>query len=75
MAENSLQKVFEKNIKAVMQISSLDLTMHHQTEKINGICCKVSKATEAIFGVSSEGQFTTGHNSNNQHEELTHNYY
>ena len=66
-------KVFEKNIKAVMQISSLDLTMHHQTEKINGICCKVSKATEAIFGVSSEGQFTTGHNSNNQHEELTHN--
>lgn len=56
-----------------MQISSLDLTMHHQTEKINGICCKVSKATEAIFGVSSEGQFTTGHNSNNQHEELTHN--
>jgi len=66
-------EVFEKNIKAVMQISSLDLTMHHQTEKINGICRKVSKATEAIFGVSSEGQFTAGHNSNNQHEELTHN--
>ena len=27
-------EVFEKNIKAVMQISSLDLTMQHQTEKI-----------------------------------------
>lgn len=66
-------KVFEKNIKAVMQISSLDLTMHHQTEKINDISYKVSKATEAIFGVSARGQFTTGYNSNNQHEELAHN--
>lgn len=66
-------EVFEKNIKAVMQISSLDLTMHHQTEKINGICCKVSKAAETILGVSSGKHFTTGHNSNNQHEELANN--
>ena len=27
-------EIFEKNIKAVMQISSLDLTMQHQTDKI-----------------------------------------
>ena len=30
-------EVFEKNIKAVMQISSLDLVMQHQTEKIQDI--------------------------------------
>ncbi len=30
-------EIFDKNIKAVMQISSLDLTMQHQTEKIMGI--------------------------------------
>ena len=42
--------IFEKNIKAVMQISSLDLTMQHQTEKIIEISRRVTKATESIFG-------------------------
>lgn len=57
-------EIFEKNINAVMQISSLDLTMQHQTEKIIDISQKVTNATEAIFG-SSLGT------SNNQQEELT----
>lgn len=57
-------EVFDKNIKAVMQISSLDLMLHHQTEKINDISNNVTKATETIFG-SSVG------NANNRHEELT----
>ncbi|MCM1183867.1 MAG: methyl-accepting chemotaxis protein [Roseburia sp.] len=57
-------EVFEKNIKAVMQISSLDLTMQHQTEKINDISRRVTKATETIFG-SAAGR------ANNRHEELT----
>lgn len=57
-------EVLEKNINAVMQISSLDLTMQHQTEKILDISRKVSDATETIFGSSGGG-------SNNQHEELT----
>ena len=43
-------EIFEKNIKAVMQISSLDLTMQHQTDKIIDISKRVTKATEAIFG-------------------------
>lgn len=60
-------EIFEKNIKAVMQISSLDLAMHHQTVKINDICHKVSKAAEAIFGTS--GSSVSGH-TNNRHEEL-----
>ena len=62
-------EVLEKNIKAVMQISSLDLAMQHQTEKIMEISRNVEKATEAIFGVSAGGALTG--NSNNQHGELT----
>ncbi len=57
-------EVLDKNIKAVMQISSLDLMLQHQTEKINAISSKVTKATETIFGSSTEA-------SNNRHEELT----
>ncbi len=56
--------VFEKNIKAVMQISSLDLIMQHQTAKINNIYHKISQATEAISGGSANVH------SGNQHEEL-----
>lgn len=59
-------EVFEKNIKAVMQISSLDLTMQHQTDKIMDISRKVTKATETLFGTSAGS-------SNSQHEELTNN--
>ncbi len=58
-------ELFEKNIKAVMQISSLDLTMQHQTEKIVDISHKITKAASAIFGGSGTGV------SNNQQEELT----
>ena len=63
-------EILEKNIKAVMQISSLDLVMQHQTEKIVDISQNVAKATEAIFGSSYDSSSMTG-KSNNQHEELT----
>ena len=56
-------EIFDKNIKAVMQISSLDLTMQYQTEKIMGISQSVEKASRTIFG--------SGGRSNSQHEELT----
>ena len=61
-------ELFDKNIKAVMQISSLDLTMQHQTEKIAEISNNVARAAESIFGASS-GRSGTGANS--QHEDLT----
>ncbi|MCI8770086.1 MAG: hypothetical protein HFH73_02895 [Lachnospiraceae bacterium] len=57
-------EIFEKNISAIMQISSLDLMMQHQTQKIMDISQKVTKATEMIFG-------TAAGNADNQHEELT----
>ena len=64
-------EVFDKNIKAVMQISSLDLTMRYQNDKILAISRKVAKATETLFG-SSDGQNMSGRSSN-MHEEMTHN--
>lgn len=63
-------ELLDKNIKAVMQISSLDLTMQHQTEKIMDISRNVEKATETIFGASWESAGSSGR-ANNQHEELT----
>ena len=57
-------EVFDKNINAVMQISSLDLTMQHQTQRIVDISNKIAKATETIFGATSGS-------TNNPQEELT----
>ena len=56
-------ELFEKNINAVMQISSLDLTMQYQTDRILDISQKVTNATETIFGTSMN-------QASNQHEEL-----
>ncbi len=64
-------EVFDKNIKAVMQISSLDLTMQYQNDKILDISHKVARATETLFG-SSEDRGAAGR-SGNMHEEMTHN--
>lgn len=64
-----LASVFDKNIKAVMQISSLDLTMQYQTEKILDISKKVELASERIFGTSGSSDFSG--NADNQHTELT----
>ncbi len=62
-------EIYEKNIQAVMQISSLELMMRYQIEKVVEISHNIEKATEAIFG-SSTGSTMTG-KANNQHEELT----
>ena len=56
-------EVFDKNINAVMQISSLDLTMQHQTKKIVDISEKIANATDTIFGATSGS-------TNNPQEEL-----
>lgn len=63
-------EIFEKNIKVIMQISSLDLTLQHQTEKIMDISKNIEQAAEAIFGTASGASYAAG-SSNNQHEELT----
>ena len=58
------EEVLGKNIKAVMHISSLDLTMKHHTERIIDIAQKMAAATAVIFG-SAAGR------ADNRHEELT----
>lgn len=63
-ARQQFAEIFEMNIKAVMQISSLDLTMQYETQKIVDISHDVARATESIFGTSAE-------HADSQHEELT----
>ena len=63
-------EVFEKAIKAVMQISSLDLTMQHETDKIIDISHNVEKANETIFGTSGSEAYSSAQ-KNNQHEEMS----
>lgn len=63
-------EVLDKNIKAVMLISSLDLTMQHHTEQIMQISRSVAAATEAIFGAVDNSSLSDG-KANNQQEELT----
>ena len=64
-----LAEVFDKNIKAVMQISSLDLTMQYQTQKIMDISNQIKMASERIFGAS--GRYDGFGDAENQHTELT----
>ncbi len=64
-----LAEVFDKNIQAVMQISSLDLTMQYQTEKIMEIGQRIELASDRIFG--SSGHSGAAVQANNQHTELT----
>ena len=63
-------EIMEKNINAVMQISSLDLMMHHEVEEILKISNNVAAATEVIFGTST-GTAAAGGNGASSHEALT----
>lgn len=64
-ARKQFAEIFENNVRAVMQISSLDLTMQHETEKILDIAHRVSKAAAAIYGDSKNHS-----DQNSQHEAL-----
>lgn len=64
------EKVLQQNISAVMQISSLDLTLHHYTENLEAISRSVADATKAIHA-SSEDTSDVANAISSQHEELT----
>lgn len=64
------EMVMEKDMTAVMQISALDLTLQHYTEKLVEISNSVADATKAIHG-SSEETTSVAVAVSNQHEELT----
>lgn len=67
-SRHQFAEIFEKNTKAVMEISSLDLTMQYQTDKIMDISNNVAKAAETIFG--SSGSSDMSGQASSQHEEL-----
>lgn len=64
------EEAMSDDIGAVMQISSLDLAMHHHTDKMMQISHNVADATGVIFGAAAETSQVAGQ-VNEQHEELT----
>lgn len=72
LAENRthFEEVFDQLIESLMQISSLDLQMHHAIDQLTELSHNVADTTAAIHGVSNE---TSGvaTSVSHQHEELT----
>lgn len=62
--------VMDKDISAVMQISSLDLMLHQQTDAMMRISEEVGDATEKIQEAAEESSVVAGQ-VNEQHEDLT----
>ncbi len=63
-------EIIEKDISAVMQVSSLDLALHHHMEEMLGISDNVADATAVILKAATECSSVAGQ-VNKQHEELT----
>ncbi|MBQ2115716.1 MAG: CZB domain-containing protein [Lachnospiraceae bacterium] len=62
--------VMDKDISAIMQISSLDLTLNQQTDEMLSISKEVSDASEIINQAAGECSSVAGQ-VNIQHEDLT----
>lgn len=66
----NFQIVLQKNISALMQISALDLTLNHYTDKLMDVCNSLADATKTIHSSSKDtAQIATS--VQEQHEELT----
>lgn len=66
----NFEDVLQKNMSALMQISALDLTLQHHTNKLTEICNSVADATRAIHS-ASENTTQVAVAVSGQHEELT----
>ena len=64
------QVVMDKDISAVMQISSLDLVLKRQTERLVDITNDIAGATQKIHIASQESSLVA-EQVNGQHEDLT----
>ena len=64
------ENVMSKDIQAIMQISSLDLTLKYVTDEMHTISENVAEETEIIH-TSAEECSTVAGQVNGQHEELT----
>ena len=64
------QVVMDKDIQAVMQISSLDLTLQHVSKEMFEVCDAVGEETEIIRSAAEECS-CVAEQVNGQHEDLT----
>lgn len=64
-------QVIEKNLQAVMEISSLDLALKYQTEQMTAISTDTAEGI-AIISDAAQECATVASTVNNEHEELTH---
>ncbi len=64
------EAVLEENMKALMQLSALDLTLEQYNEKMTKLSGQVAGATGIIFQAARESADVAGRVSE-QHEELT----
>lgn len=64
------EEVLDKDISAVMQISSLDLALKQHTDHMLEISHNVAESTEVIYNAATESSAVAGQ-VNDQHEELT----
>lgn len=64
------ETALDKDLKAVMQISALDLTLDYHTEKMTNISHNVAEASKVIYGTAKETT-NVAKEVSNQHEELT----
>ena len=62
--------VFEKDINAVMQVSSLDLALENYTKELTDLSRRVAEASEVIYHAATETTKATG-SVVSEHEELT----
>ena len=65
------EEALGKNLNAVMQISSLDLTLQQHTENMLALAADVAEGTSIISDAASECS-SVAVMVNSQHEELTH---
>lgn len=64
------EEVLEKDMRAVMQISALDLTLEFQTDRMTELSRNIAEAADDIYGTAEETTNVAG-NVAEQHEELT----
>lgn len=64
------EEAFSNDIQAVMEISSLELTLKHHTDHMTTLSHSVADATSIISEAASESSAIAGQ-VNEQHEELT----
>lgn len=64
------ENVMNKDIQAIMQISSLDLTLNYVTDEMHQISESIAEGTQIIHASAEECSSVAGQ-VNEQHEELT----